>query len=75
MHKLAVLEIQTPNLLMETADGVIAGDNNDEAGVQQGIKVRDSRVHHSESSEDENKQRNKVYRAHRTPLGKRPGGT
>ena len=40
----------------------IAGDNNDEAGGQQGIKVRDSRVidsdihsssNHSESSEDE----------------------
>ncbi len=41
----------------------IAGDNNDEAGGQQGIEVRDSRVidsdihssaNHSESSEDEN---------------------
>ncbi|WP_255505251.1 hypothetical protein [Lysinibacillus sphaericus] len=41
----------------------IAGDDNDEAGGQQGIKVRDSRVidsdihsssNHSESSEDEN---------------------
>lgn len=55
---------------METAEAVLLVTITMKTGGQQGIKVRDSRVHHSESSEDENKQRNKVYRAHRTPLGK-----
>ncbi|MFE3575166.1 hypothetical protein [Lysinibacillus sp. NPDC059133] len=57
----------TRNVNSQFADGNgrsgIAGDNNDEAGGQQGIKVRDSLVidsdihsssNHSESSEDEN---------------------
>ncbi|GAB0170950.1 hypothetical protein LSPCS325_43870 [Lysinibacillus sp. CTST325] len=57
----------TRNINSQFADGNgrsgIAGDDNDEAGGQQGIKVRDSRVidsdihsssNHSESSEDEN---------------------
>ncbi|MGE7953791.1 hypothetical protein [Lysinibacillus xylanilyticus] len=57
----------TRNVNSQFADGNgrsgIAGDNNDEAGGQQGIKVRDSRVidsdihsssNHSESNEDEN---------------------